>query len=254
MEIAGHLALVTGGGSGLGAATARHLAARGAEVAILDFDIERAHQVAAEIGAQAYQVDVGDAQAVGEAVAQAVAQARGHLRMAVNCAGIANAARVVGRDGTPSTALFERVIRVNLIGSFNVMAHVAAEMRKLDALDGGERGVVVNTSSAAWQDGQVGQAAYAASKGGIAAMSLPVARDLARDGIRCMAIAPGLFRTPMMEALPEETTAAITANIPFPARLGDPAEFALMVAQIIENPYLNGTTIRLDGATRLPAR
>ncbi|PZX45787.1 NAD(P)-dependent dehydrogenase (short-subunit alcohol dehydrogenase family) [Roseinatronobacter thiooxidans] len=254
MEIAGHLALVTGGGSGLGAATARHLAARGAEVAILDFDIERAHQVAGEIGAQAYQVDVGDAQAVGEAVAQAVAQARGHLRMAVNCAGIANAARVVGRDGTPSTALFERVIRVNLIGSFNVMAHAAAEMRKLDALDGGERGVVVNTSSAAWQDGQVGQAAYAASKGGIAAMSLPVARDLARDGIRCMAIAPGLFRTPMMEALPEETTAAITANIPFPARLGDPAEFALMVAQIIENPYLNGTTIRLDGATRLPAR
>ncbi len=254
MEIAGHLALVTGGGSGLGAATARHLAARGAEVAILDFDIERAHQVAAELGAQAYQVDVGDAQAVGEAVAQAVAQARGRLRMAVNCAGIANAARVVGRDGTPSTALFERVIRVNLIGSFNVMAHAAAEMRKLDALDGGERGVVVNTSSAAWQDGQVGQAAYAASKGGIAAMSLPVARDLARDGIRCMAIAPGLFRTPMMEALPEETTAAITANIPFPARLGDPAEFALMVAQIIENPYLNGTTIRLDGATRLPAR
>ena len=254
MEIAGHLALVTGGGSGLGAATARHLAARGAEVAILDFDIERAHQVAAELGAQAYQVDVGDAQAVGEAVAQAVAQARGRLRMAVNCAGIANAARVVGRDGTPSTALFERVIRVNLIGSFNVMAHAAAEMRKLDTLDGGERGVVVNTSSAAWQDGQVGQAAYAASKGGIAAMSLPVARDLARDGIRCMAIAPGLFRTPMMEALPEETTAAITANIPFPARLGDPAEFALMVAQIIENPYLNGTTIRLDGATRLPAR
>lgn len=254
MEIAGHLAIVTGGGSGLGAATARHLAAKGAEVAILDFDEARAQAVATELCARAYKVDVADAASVAAGVAQAVADARGALRMAVNCAGIANAARVVGRDGTPSTALFERVIRVNLIGSFNVMAHAAAEMRKLDALAGGERGVVVNTSSAAWQDGQVGQAAYAASKGGIAAMSLPVARDLARDGIRCMAIAPGLFRTPMMEALPEETTSAITANIPFPARLGDPAEFALMVAQIIENPYLNGTTIRLDGATRLPAK
>ena len=254
MEIAGHLALVTGGGSGLGAATARYLAAKGAEVAILDFDDARAQAVATEIGARAYKVDVADAASVAEGVGQAVADARGNLRVAVNCAGVANAARVVGRDGTPSTALFEHVIRVNLIGSFNVMAHAVAEMRKLDSLAGGERGVVVNTSSAAWQDGQVGQAAYAASKGGIAAMSLPVARDLARDGIRCMAIAPGLFRTPMMEALPEETTAAITANIPFPARLGDPAEFALMVTQIIENPYLNGTTIRLDGATRLPAR
>ncbi len=254
MQIAGHLALVTGGGSGLGAATARHLAGKGAEVAILDYDFDRAQAVATEIGGQAYQVDVGDDQAVGEAVAQAVAEAKGTLRMAVNCAGIADAARVVGRDGMPSTALFARVVRVNLIGSFNVMARAMAQMQKLEPLEGGERGVVVNTSSAAWQDGQIGQAAYAASKGGIAAMSLPVARDAAKFAIRCVAIAPGLFRTPMMEALPEETTAAITANIPFPARLGDPDEFALMVAQIIENPYLNGATIRLDGATRLPAR
>ncbi|TVP72581.1 MAG: SDR family NAD(P)-dependent oxidoreductase [Rhodobacteraceae bacterium] len=254
MQIAGHMAIVTGGGSGLGAATARHLAGLGAEVAIFDFDPERGQAVAGEIGGRAYQVDVGDAEAVGAAVAQAVDASRGALRAVVNCAGVANAARVVQRDGTPSTAVFERVIRVNLIGSFNVMAHACAQMKALEPLDGGERGVIVNTSSAAWQDGQVGQAAYAASKGGIAAMSLPVARDLARDGIRCVAVAPGLFRTPMMEALPEETTTAITANIPFPARLGDPAEFALMVAQIIENPYLNGTTIRLDGATRLPMR
>lgn len=254
MEISGHLAIVTGGGSGLGAATARHLAAKGAEVAIFDFDMARAKDVAAQIGGHAYQVDVGDADQVGNAVAQAVAKAVGGLRIVVNCAGIANAARVVGRDGIPSTELFARVIRVNLIGSFNVMAHAVAQMQKLDALPNTERGVVVNTSSAAWQDGQIGQAAYAASKGGIAAMSLPVARDLARSGIRCMAIAPGLFRTPMMEALPEDTTAAITANIPFPARLGDPAEFALMVSQIIENPYLNGTTLRLDGATRLPQK
>ncbi len=254
MQIAGHLAIVTGGGSGLGAATARHLATQGAEVAILDHDLDRAQAVAAEIGGHACKVDVSDDQAVAAAVTQVVRAAQGALRIAVNCAGIADAARVVGRDGTPSTALFARVIRVNLIGSFNVMAHAMAEMHKLDPLKGGERGVVVNTSSAAWQDGQVGQAAYAASKGGIAAMSLPVARDQAKFGIRCVAIAPGLFRTPMMEALPEEITAAITANIPFPARLGDPAEFALMVAQIIENPYLNGTTIRLDGATRLPAR
>ena len=254
MEIAGHLALVTGGGSGLGAATARHLAERGAEVAILDHDLARAEAVAAEIGGRAYRVDVSDAGAVGAVIAQAVAEASCGLRIAVNCAGIADAARVVNRDGTPSTDVFERVVRVNLIGSFNVMAHAMAAMHKLDPLPGGERGVVVNTSSAAWQDGQIGQAGYAASKGGIAAMCLPVARDQAKFGIRCMAIAPGLFRTPMMEALPDEVTAAITANIPFPARLGDPSEFALMVAQIIENPYLNGTTIRLDGATRLPAR
>lgn len=254
MEISGHLALVTGGGSGLGAATARYLAAKGAEVAILDFDLERAQAVATQIGARAYQVDVGDDAQVGAVVAKAVDDANAGLRMVVNCAGVANAARVVGRDGIPSTDTFARVIRVNLIGSFNVMAHGVAQMQKLDALPNSERGVIVNTSSAAWQDGQIGQAAYAASKGGIAAMSLPVARDLARNGIRCVAIAPGLFRTPMMEALPEETTAAITANIPFPARLGDPSEYAQMVAQIIENPYLNGTTIRLDGATRLPPR
>ncbi|MCC5954739.1 MAG: SDR family NAD(P)-dependent oxidoreductase [Natronohydrobacter sp.] len=252
MQIAGQVAVVTGGGSGLGAATARHLAGLGAKVAILDFDIARASAVAEDIGGHAFKVDVGNAAAVGAVMAEAATL--GALRAVVNCAGVATAARVVGRDGVPSTEVFERVIRVNLIGSFNVMSHAVAVMKGLDVLDGGERGVIVNTSSAAWQDGQAGQAAYAASKGGIAAMCLPVARDLARDGIRCMAIAPGLFRTPMMEALPEETTRAITANIPFPARLGDPGEFALMVGQIIENPYLNGTTIRLDGATRLPAR
>lgn len=254
MDISGHLAIVTGGGSGLGAATARHLAGMGAEVAIFDFDMARAEAVAQEIGGRAYRVDVGDDAGVGAAVAQAVADVQGSLRAVVNCAGIADAARVVRRDGMPSTDMFARVIRVNLIGSFNVMAHGVAEMQKLAPLDGGERGVIVNTSSAAWQDGQVGQAGYAASKGGIAALSLPVARDLARNAIRCVAIAPGLFRTPMMEALPQETTDAIAANIPFPARLGDPAEFAALVGHIVENAYLNGTTIRLDGATRLPPK
>ena len=254
MEISGQLAIVTGGSSGLGAATAEALAARGAEVAIFDFDGARAAGMAERLGARAYTVDVGDAEATGKTVAQAVAEASRPLRIVVNCAGIADAARVVGRDGVPSVALFERVIRVNLIGSFNVMAHGVAAMLAQDTDAGGERGVVINTSSAAWQDGQVGQAAYAASKGGVAALSLPVARDLARHAIRCVAIAPGLFETPLMAALPAEVTQAITANIPHPARLGKPAEFALMVEQIIENPYLNGTTIRLDGAARLPPK
>ncbi|MDH5798478.1 MAG: SDR family oxidoreductase, partial [Paracoccaceae bacterium] len=163
------------------------------------------------------------------------------------------AARIVGREGKLSIDMFERVIRVNLIGSYIVMSHAARAMQAMEPL-GEERGVIINTASAAWQDGQLGQAAYSASKGGIAAMCLPAARELAQTGIRVMAIAPGLFNTPMMEGLPEEVTQKITANIPFPARLGDPAEFGLMAAQIVANPYLNGTTIRLDGAVRLPPR
>jgi NAD(P)-dependent dehydrogenase (short-subunit alcohol dehydrogenase family) len=172
----------------------------------------------------------------------------------VNCAGIGLAARIVGREGKLSVDLFERVIRVNLIGTYNVMSYAAQAMMELPPLETTERGVIVNTSSAAWEDGQIGQSAYAASKGAIAAMCLPAAREFARAGIRVMAVAPGLFHTPMMEGLPPETTEAITANIPFPARLGDPAEFGLMVGQIVENPYLNGTVIRLDGAVRLPPR
>lgn len=253
MQISGATVIVTGGGSGLGAAVARDLAARGAHVAVLDYSRAQAESVALEVGGRAYAVDVGDADAVGAAVSSATTGAP-PLRIVVNCAGIADAARVVGRDGVPSVAVFERVVRVNLIGSFNVLSHACAVMMQTPPTESGERGVIVNTSSAAWQDGQIGQAAYAASKGGIAAMSLPIARDLARHAIRCVAVAPGLFRTPMMEALPPEVTQAIAANIPFPARLGDPGEFALMVAQIVENPYLNGTTIRLDGAARLPPK
>lgn len=254
MQVSGQIALVTGGGSGLGAATARLLAARGARVAVLDYDAGRADAVAADIGGLGVQADVGDAASVEAAFAR-VAEGFGALpRIAVNCAGIGLAARIVGREGKLSIETFERVIRVNLIGSYIVMSHAVRGMQAQEPLEGGERGVVINTASAAWQDGQVGQAAYAASKGGIASLCLPAARELAQFGIRVMAVAPGLFHTPMMESLPPETTAKITANIPFPARLGDPAEFGLMVAQIVENAYLNGTTIRLDGATRLPPR
>lgn len=252
MQIRDQIALVTGGGSGLGEATARLLASRGARVAVLDYDGAKADAVAADIGGLGVRADVGD-QAQVEAAFARIAQELGAMpRIAVNCAGIGVAARIVGREGKLSIDLFERVIRVNLIGSYIVMSHATRGMQAQDALENGERGVVVNTASAAWQDGQVGQAAYSASKGGIASMCLPAARELAQTGIRVMAVAPGLFNTPMMESLPPEVTAKITANIPFPARLGEPAEFGLMIAQIVENPYLNGTTIRLDGATRLP--
>ncbi|WP_417586655.1 SDR family NAD(P)-dependent oxidoreductase [Pararhodobacter oceanensis] len=254
MNIDGQIALVTGGGSGLGEATARYLASQGARVAVLDFDGAKADAVAAEIGGLGVQADVGDAAQVEAAFARVAEGLGGMPRVAVNCAGIGVAARIVGREGKMSIDLFEKVIRVNLIGSYIVMSHAVKGMQAQDPLEHSERGVVINTASAAFQDGQVGQAAYAASKGGIASMCLPAARELAQTGIRVMAIAPGLFNTPMMESLPEEVTAKITANIPFPARLGAPSEFGMMVAQIVANPYLNGETIRLDGATRLPPR
>ncbi len=254
MQIEGQVAIVTGGGSGLGAATARYLAGAGARVAILDFDAARGAEVAAEIDGLFVQGDVADSAAVEAGFATVHARFGTAPRIAVNCAGIGLAARIVGREGKLSIDTFERVIRVNLLGSYVVMSHAARAMQAMDPLEGGERGVIINTASAAWQDGQVGQAAYAASKGGIAAICLPAARELAQSGIRVVAVAPGLFHTPMMESLPPEVTAKITANIPFPARLGDPAEFGLMVAQIVANPYVNGTTIRLDGAVRLPPR
>jgi len=254
MQIDGHVALVTGGGSGLGAATARELAGRGARVAILDFDGTRAQAVADELGGLALPCDVGDAAAVEGAFAALQDHFGTGPRVAVNCAGIGVAARIVGREGKLSIEMFERVIRVNLTGSFIVMSHAARAMQAMEVLPGGERGVIINTASAAFQDGQVGQAAYSASKGGIAAMCLPAARELAQTGIRVMAIAPGLFETPMMESLPPEVTEKIVANIPFPHRLGAAQEFGLLAAQIVENAYLNGTTIRLDGAVRLPPR
>ena len=254
MQIDGQVALVTGGASGLGEATARHLASHGARVAILDFDGEGAARVAADIGGTAHPCDVSDAAAVEASIAAAISDAGQGPRIAVNCAGLGHAARIVGRDGQTSVDLFRKVIEVNLIGTYNVTTFAVRAMMDLDPLETGERGVVVNTSSAAYQDGQVGQSAYAASKGAIASMCLPLARELARPGIRVMAIAPGLFHTPMMEGLPDGTVAEITRNIPFPARLGEPVEFARMVGHIVENPYLNGTIIRLDGATRLPPR
>ncbi|SDJ17208.1 SDR family NAD(P)-dependent oxidoreductase [Aliiruegeria lutimaris] len=254
MLIKGQVALVTGAASGLGAATARHLAEQGAKVGVLDYDHERAKTVAAEIDGFAVQVDVSDEAAVDGAIG-AVAEHFGQAaRIAVSCAGVGSAARIVGREGKTSGDVFERTLRVNLFGTYYVMSHAAKRMMELEPLADDERGVIVNTSSVAYQDGQLGQSAYAASKGAVASMCLPAAREFARFGIRVVAIAPGLFHTPMMEGLPKEVTDEITANIPFPHRLGAPSEYALLADQIITNPFLNGTTIRLDGAVRLPPR
>ncbi|KZM51919.1 SDR family NAD(P)-dependent oxidoreductase [Labrenzia sp. OB1] len=254
MLTSGQTVLVTGGGSGLGAATARHLASLGARVAILDFDSERGGSVARECGGHAVQADVGDQAAVDSALEEAAQHLGGAPRIVVNCAGVGHAARIVGREGKMSFDVFEKTLRVNLFGTYNVMSHAARRMMSLVPLETGERGVIINTSSVAWEDGQLGQAAYAASKGGIASMCLPAAREFAQHGIRVVGIAPGLFQTPMMAGLPEEVSAKITANIPFPPRLGDPDEYALLAAHIVANPFLNGTTIRLDGAVRLPPR
>ena len=254
MRIEGQVAVVTGGGSGLGAASARWLAERGADVAILDHDGARAAAVAAEIDGYAQQCDVSDAEQAATGVTSAMARFGQAPRICVNCAGIADAARIVGREGKTAIPLFRRVIEVNLIGTYNVMSFAAQGMMDLPPLEDGERGVIVNTASVAFQDGQVGQAAYAASKGGVAAMCLPAARELARLGVRVCAIAPGLFETPMMEGLPEGTVAGIASNVPFPARLGRPDEFAALVGHVVENAYLNGEVIRLDGAIRLPPR
>lgn len=254
MQIDGQFAVVTGGGSGLGEATARFLADKGADVAILDIDGNKAAQVAAEIGGYSQQCDVSDSDHAAIAVSSVMARFGQAPRIVVSCAGIATAARIVGREGVTSIEDFRRVINVNLIGTYNIMTYAAQAMMDLPALETGERGVIINTSSAAYEDGQLGQTAYAASKGAVASMCLPAAREFAKPGIRVMAIAPGLFMTPMMEALPEEVARQITSSIPFPPRLGHASEFAKLAADIVENPYLNGTVIRLDGAVRLPPR
>lgn len=248
-------ALVTGGGSGLGAATARALARRGAPVAVLDSDAAAAARVAGEVHGVALVADVTDPAGVAAALARA-ADAHGPARLLVTCAGIAPAARTVDRDGRPHDAdLFARVLAVNLMGTFHAATQAAAAMRALDPLTpDGERGVIVTTASVAAFEGQIGQIAYAASKGAVAAMTLPMARDLAASGIRVTAIAPGLFLTPMLEGLPAETQASLGAQVPFPARLGDPAEFADLVLAIAANPMLNGGVIRLDGAIRMGPR
>ncbi len=250
MNAEGQTAIVTGGGSGLGEATARALAARGARVAIFDVGIERAQAVAADIGGIAVKCDVSDA-ASGVAAMAEVAERLGTARILVNCAGIAIGVKTVGKDGPHPLDQYRRVIEINLIGSFNMIRLFADAAARLAPLEGGERGVIVNTASVAAYDGQIGQAAYSASKGGVVGMTLPVARDLARSGIRVCTIAPGIFRTPMMAAMPQEVQDSLGAAVPFPSRLGEPAEYAALALHIVDNQMLNGETIRLDGAIRM---
>jgi NAD(P)-dependent dehydrogenase (short-subunit alcohol dehydrogenase family) len=248
-----HVAIVTGGASGLGAATARELHAAGASVVLLDLSSADGGALVAELGERARFVpaDATDADGVAEVVAQA--QELGELRVAVNCAGVGWAARVLGKDGPHDLGLFQTVVAVNLVGTFNVLRLAAQAMAANDPVDG-DRGVIVNTASIAAYDGQVGQIAYSASKGGVVGMTLPAARDLARHQIRVLTIAPGTFDTPMLAGLPDEAREALAADIPHPHRLGAPAEYGLLVRQLVENPYLNGEVVRLDGALRMKAR
>lgn len=250
MDIQGVTAAVTGGASGLGAAVSEMLAEGGAKVAVLDRNAEVAEATAAKIGGRAYTLDVSDA-ASGEAAMKAITSDLGPVRILVNCAGIGIAGRVVGREGPMALTDFERVIGVNLVGTFNMLRLAAAQMQRLDPMEDGERGVIINTASVAAYDGQIGQAAYSASKGGIVALTLPVARELARFGIRVNTIAPGLFKTPLLGNLPEEAQASLAAAIPFPSRLGEPKEFAALALHMVANPYLNGETVRLDGSLRM---
>jgi NAD(P)-dependent dehydrogenase (short-subunit alcohol dehydrogenase family) len=250
MKLQGAVALVTGGASGLGGATARRLAQGGAKVVIVDRDEAKGTELAKELGAVFAKADVTDA----AQVEAAIAMAPGPLRIAVSCAGVGWAARTLDKTGKPHDLdLFKTVIGVNLVGTFNVLRLAASAMSKTDPVDG-ERGVIVNTASVAAFDGQIGQIAYAASKAGVVGMTLPAARDLAPAGIRVITIAPGIFDTPMLGALPEDKRAALAADVVFPKRLGNPAEYGAMVAAIVENGYLNAETIRLDGALRMPPK
>jgi NAD(P)-dependent dehydrogenase (short-subunit alcohol dehydrogenase family) len=249
MKLTGVAAIVTGGGSGLGRATVEALAARGAQVAIFDLNPAAAGETAKAIGGLAVVGDVADEAFAGAAIAKATA-AHGPARVLVNCAGIGVAKRVAGRDGPHPLADFEKVVRVNLIGTFNMIRLASAAMSKLEPVDG-ERGVIVSTASIAAYDGQIGQAAYSASKGGVVAMTLPVARELAQFGVRVNTIAPGIFMTPMLFGLPQAAQDSLAASVPFPARLGQPAEYAALAVHIIENGYINGETIRIDGALRM---
>ena len=250
----GHF-LVTGGGSGLGEAVARHLHALGASVTIADINEVSGAAVAADLGAKAQfiRTDIADENSAQAAVSQAVSSF-GDISGLVNCAGIPGAERVIGKEGPHRLASFERALRVNLLGTFNMIRLCADKMQHNVAGNDGERGVIINTASVAAYDGQIGQVAYAASKGGVVSMTLPIARELARFGIRVMTIAPGLFKTPMMSTLPQEIQDSLGAAVPFPPRLGEPGEYAALVQQIVENCMLNGEVIRLDGAIRLAPR
>jgi NAD(P)-dependent dehydrogenase (short-subunit alcohol dehydrogenase family) len=253
MEVKGQAAIVTGGASGLGAATARTLAAAGAKVTIIDVNPKAAAEVAIDINGLAINCDVADSAAAEAAIKKAAAD-HGPARILVNCAGVGPAKRIVGRDGPQPLEDYERVIRINLIGTFNMMRLAAAAMQGLPPLADGERGVIVSTASVAAFEGQIGQAAYASSKGGVAALTLPAAREFAQFGIRVLAIAPGIFATPMLRALPQDAQDSLGASVPFPKRLGEPREFAALVMHCIHNGYLNGEVIRLDGALRLSPR
>ena len=250
MEIKGEAAIVTGGGSGIGADVARHMARAGAKVAVFDLNLEAAETVAKEIGGLALECDIASA-ASAEAAVAAATKAHGAARILVNVAGILIPGRILGKEGPLPLEKFSKVIEVNLIGTFNMMRLAAAEMAKLPALADGERGVIVSTSSVAAYEGQIGQAAYAASKAGIVGLTLPAARDLARSGIRVNAIAPGLIATPMMLTLPPDIQTALGESVPFPQRLGHAHEVSRLVLHIIENGLINGEVIRLDGALRL---
>ncbi len=254
MNIPGQSAVVTGGGSGLGEAVARELARLGAQVAVLDVNAAGAQRVAADIGGLACSCDICDTASV-EAALDAASAAHGVPRIVMNIAGIGTAKRVIGKDGAPAPLEdFERVVRVNLIGTYNVVRLAAARIARLEPLDDGERGVMLLTASVAAFDGQVGQEAYAASKGGLVGLTLPLARDLAQWGVRVCTIAPGLFHTPLMAQLPAEVQQSLAASIPFPKRLGKPEEFAALAAHIVTNGHLNGEVLRLDGALRMAPR
>ncbi len=254
MKIQGHAALVTGGGSGLGEATARELARLGAKVAVLDINAAQAEKVAADIGGIACPCDITQSDSLQAAIDKAAA-AHGPARILMSIAGIGSAKRVVGKDGGPAPLEdFARVIQVNLIGTYNASRLFAAACAKLDPMEDGERGAMVFTASVAAFDGQVGQQAYSASKAGVAGMTLPMARDLAQHGIRVCTIAPGLFATPLLRQLPEPIQQSLAASIPFPARLGKPSEFAELACHIVTNGHLNGEVIRLDGALRMAPR
>jgi len=253
MQLKDQAAIVTGGASGLGAATARRLASLGAKVAVCDLNTKLAETVAAEIKGVAVTCNVADA-ASAEAAVAAAEKAHGPARVLVNCAGIGVAKRVIGKEGPMPFADFDRVIQVNLNGTFNMIRVATTAMSKLEPLATGERGVVINTASVAAYDGQIGQAAYSASKGGIVGMTLPIARELAQFGIRVLTIAPGLFLTPLLANLPQEAQDSLAAAIPFPRRLGQADEFASLALHMIENSYLNGEVVRLDGALRMAPR
>ena len=252
MDIAGKVFIVTGGASGLGEGTARMLAREGGKVVVADLQTERGQALASEIGATVVTCDVSSETDGAAVVAKAVAL--GKLVGLVNCAGIAPAAKTVGKEGAHPLQLFAKTVTVNLIGSFNMIRLAAEAMSRNEPEPTGERGVLISTASVAAYDGQIGQAAYSASKGGVVGMTLPIARDLARNGIRNMTIAPGIFGTPMLFTMPKEVQDALAASVPFPSRLGTPADYAKLVHQIVTNEMLNGEVIRLDGAIRLAPR